>query len=218
MSSLCRSMQITGVGTPARAVRRTGTCLSSCRFTAPRTTPWRAAVCESQASARHLSPFIVEPDLPEGAAAMLERTEAGECVFLERGTKLCIVHRDIGESALPATCRSLSPTGGSRRPWHVHHAVALLSDSGIDAVPRRLPLAIVARTTRVSAWRVRRACRHRQRFAAAPHPDDAHGFAWVFGVGTAHGCALLGGQQRRKTWWRHFSVTRDCCARGSPAW
>ena len=58
-----------------------------------------------QASARHLSPFIVGSHLPEGAAAMLERTEAGECVFLERGTKLCIVHRDLGESALPATCR-----------------------------------------------------------------------------------------------------------------
>ena len=47
-----------------------------------------------QASARHLAPFIVEPDLPEDAAAMLERTDSGECVFLERGTKLCIVHRD----------------------------------------------------------------------------------------------------------------------------
>ena len=59
----------------------------------------------TQESARHLVPFIVEPDLPEGTAAMFERTEAGECVFLEQGTKLCIVHRDLGESALPATCR-----------------------------------------------------------------------------------------------------------------
>ncbi|HZM94348.1 MAG TPA: YkgJ family cysteine cluster protein [Vicinamibacterales bacterium] len=58
-----------------------------------------------QAAARHLSPFVVEPDLPEGAAAMLERTDAGECVFLEHETKLCIVHRDMGEAALPATCR-----------------------------------------------------------------------------------------------------------------
>src|SRR5688572_24440952 len=58
-----------------------------------------------QVSTGHLAPFIVGPDLPEGAAAMLERTEAGECVFLERGTKLCLVHRDMGESALPATCR-----------------------------------------------------------------------------------------------------------------
>jgi hypothetical protein len=36
---------------------------------------------------------------------MLERTDAGECVFLEHETKLCIVHRDMGEAALPATCR-----------------------------------------------------------------------------------------------------------------
>jgi hypothetical protein len=60
---------------------------------------------QPQASARHLDPFVVEPDLPEDAAAMLERTDAGECVFLERGTKLCIVHRDLGEPSLPATCR-----------------------------------------------------------------------------------------------------------------
>jgi Fe-S-cluster containining protein len=60
---------------------------------------------QPQASVRHLPPFIVEPDLPEDAAAMLERTEIGECVFLDHGTKLCIVHRDLGEPALPATCR-----------------------------------------------------------------------------------------------------------------
>ncbi len=60
---------------------------------------------QPQAEARHLAPFVVEPDLPEGAAAMLERTARGECVFLDRGSKLCIVHRDIGEAALPATCR-----------------------------------------------------------------------------------------------------------------
>ncbi len=60
---------------------------------------------QPQVSARHLHPFVVEPDLPEDAAAMLERTEIGECVFLDSGTKLCIVHRDLGEPALPATCR-----------------------------------------------------------------------------------------------------------------
>ena len=60
---------------------------------------------QTQEAARHLEPFVLEPDLPADAAAMLERTDAGECVFLERGTKLCIVHRDMGEAALPATCR-----------------------------------------------------------------------------------------------------------------
>jgi len=49
--------------------------------------------------------FITEPDFPEDAAAMLERTHAGACVFFEHGSRLCVVHRDLGEVALPATCR-----------------------------------------------------------------------------------------------------------------
>lgn len=52
-----------------------------------------------------LAPFIVEPDLPDDTAAMLERTHDGDCVFFERSSHLCVVHRDIGEAALPATCR-----------------------------------------------------------------------------------------------------------------
>ena len=56
-------------------------------------------------AAEPLSPFIVEPDLPDDAAAMLERTDRGDCVFFERGTHLCVVHRDAGEETLPATCR-----------------------------------------------------------------------------------------------------------------
>ena len=55
--------------------------------------------------AEPLRPFVVEPDLPDGAAAMLERTEQGACVFFERSSHLCVVHRDAGESELPATCR-----------------------------------------------------------------------------------------------------------------
>jgi Fe-S-cluster containining protein len=50
-------------------------------------------------------PFIVESDLPEGAAAILERDEDGRCVFYAGTSKRCIVHRDLGEAALPATCR-----------------------------------------------------------------------------------------------------------------
>jgi hypothetical protein len=56
-------------------------------------------------AAAPLHPFIVEPDLPDDAAAMLERTERGDCVFFERGSGLCIVHRDLGERSLPSTCR-----------------------------------------------------------------------------------------------------------------
>jgi Fe-S-cluster containining protein len=49
--------------------------------------------------------FITGPDLPDDAGAMLERTARGDCVFFDRGTHLCVVHRDLGEAALPATCR-----------------------------------------------------------------------------------------------------------------
>lgn len=56
-------------------------------------------------AAAPLPPFITEPDLPDGAAAMLERTHAGDCVFFDSHSRLCIVHRDVGEAMLPATCR-----------------------------------------------------------------------------------------------------------------
>jgi hypothetical protein len=49
--------------------------------------------------------FITEPDLPDDTGAVLERTASGDCVFFARGSNLCVVHRDLGESALPETCR-----------------------------------------------------------------------------------------------------------------
>src|SRR5687768_6201812 len=49
--------------------------------------------------------LIVEPDLPEGAGAMVARTRTGDCVFYHRGSGLCVVHRDLGEPMLPSTCR-----------------------------------------------------------------------------------------------------------------
>ena len=52
-----------------------------------------------------LEPFIVDPDLPADAAAIFARTDAGACVFFERESRLCIVHRDLGEASLAATCR-----------------------------------------------------------------------------------------------------------------
>ncbi len=52
-----------------------------------------------------LHPFVTGPDLPDDAAAMFERNDHGECVFFERTSRLCIVHRDLGEPALAATCR-----------------------------------------------------------------------------------------------------------------
>ena len=56
-------------------------------------------------TAADIYPFIVESNLPEGAAAILERDEEGRCVFYAGASKRCIVHRDLGEAALPATCR-----------------------------------------------------------------------------------------------------------------
>jgi Fe-S-cluster containining protein len=56
-------------------------------------------------AAARASAFIVAPDLPEGAAAILERDDEGRCVFYASDAKRCIVHRDLGEAALPATCR-----------------------------------------------------------------------------------------------------------------
>ena len=50
-------------------------------------------------------PFIVEPDLPDGTAAMLDRDDRGRCVFYEATARRCIVHRDLGEPYLPTTCR-----------------------------------------------------------------------------------------------------------------
>jgi hypothetical protein len=50
-------------------------------------------------------PFIVEPDLPDGAAAILDRDDRGHCVFYESTGRRCIVHRDLGEPHLPVTCR-----------------------------------------------------------------------------------------------------------------
>ena len=49
--------------------------------------------------------LIVEDQLPDGAAAMVARTAAGDCVFYHRNSGLCVIHRDLGEPMLPATCR-----------------------------------------------------------------------------------------------------------------
>jgi len=50
-------------------------------------------------------PLITEPDLPDGAAAMVARTDEGRCVFHHRGSGLCVIQRDIGEDHLPSACR-----------------------------------------------------------------------------------------------------------------
>ncbi len=57
------------------------------------------------APAEGQSPFLVEDDLPDGAAAMVARTAGGDCVFYHRGSGLCVIHRDAGEAQLPSPCR-----------------------------------------------------------------------------------------------------------------
>jgi Fe-S-cluster containining protein len=49
--------------------------------------------------------LIVEDQLPDEAAAMVARTASGDCVFYHRHSGLCVIHRDLGEPMLPATCR-----------------------------------------------------------------------------------------------------------------
>jgi Fe-S-cluster containining protein len=49
--------------------------------------------------------LIVEDQLPDDAAAMVARTATGDCVFYHRNSGLCVIHRDLGEPMLPATCR-----------------------------------------------------------------------------------------------------------------
>jgi Fe-S-cluster containining protein len=49
--------------------------------------------------------LVTGPDLPDEAAAMVSRTAGGDCVFYHRRSGLCVIHRDMGASQLPATCR-----------------------------------------------------------------------------------------------------------------
>lgn len=51
------------------------------------------------------APFTVGDDMPDGTGAFFARTSEGRCVFFEAGSRLCVVHRDLGEPALPLTCR-----------------------------------------------------------------------------------------------------------------
>ena len=50
-------------------------------------------------------PVFSQDDLPDDAAAMVARTSTGDCVFYHRHSGLCVVHRDMGETSLPSTCR-----------------------------------------------------------------------------------------------------------------
>jgi len=49
--------------------------------------------------------LVTGPDLPDETAGMVARTSRGDCVFYHRDSGLCVIHRDMGPSQLPATCR-----------------------------------------------------------------------------------------------------------------
>jgi len=49
--------------------------------------------------------FMLEPDLPDDAAALVGRASSGNCVFFHSRSGLCVIHRDLGEPQLPSTCR-----------------------------------------------------------------------------------------------------------------
>jgi Fe-S-cluster containining protein len=87
-------------------------------------------------------PFIVEPEPPDGAAAILDRDDLGRCVFYESTGRRCIVHRDLGEPHLPATCRHFPRVSvQDRRGTFVSlshfcptAASMLFSDAGVEIV------------------------------------------------------------------------------------
>jgi hypothetical protein len=90
--------------------RHSGRCCTA-DWDVPVEIPVYRSLSEAVASGRlrpaapGVAPFVTGPDLPGDAGAMLERTVSGDCVFFERGSGLCVVHRDLGEAALPVTCR-----------------------------------------------------------------------------------------------------------------
>jgi hypothetical protein len=92
--------------------RHSGKCCST-NWDVPVELPVYRALTDALAAGRlatastagGLHPFVLGPDLPEDTAAMFERTDAGHCVFHDPASRLCIVHRDLGAEALPATCR-----------------------------------------------------------------------------------------------------------------
>jgi hypothetical protein len=96
-------------------------------------------------AATGLAPFIEEPDLPDDAAAMFARHESGACVFFHQGSNLCIVHRDLGEPALPSTCRHF-PRVAVRDPRGIFITLSHFCPTAASLLFREdVPLVIVER-------------------------------------------------------------------------
>lgn len=58
-----------------------------------------AAIAEGAAA------LVTAGELPDEAAAMIARTTTGDCVFFQRSSGECVIHRDLGDAQLPLTCR-----------------------------------------------------------------------------------------------------------------
>jgi len=89
------------------------------------------------------APLITDDDLPEGAAAMLARTEHGHCVFFDRPTHLCVVHRNLGHDALPSTCRHF-PRVAVRDARGTHISLTHFCPTAAGLLFEDVPIAIVA--------------------------------------------------------------------------
>jgi hypothetical protein len=75
---------------------------------------------------------------------MLDRTTEGRCVFFEREPQLCVVHRDLGETALPSTCRHF-PRVALRDPRGTFVTLSHFCPTAASMLFRSdVPLAIVA--------------------------------------------------------------------------
>src|SRR6185436_1300836 len=94
-------------------------------------------------TAAALYPFITEPDLPDGAAAILERDDDDRCVFYASTSKQCIVHRDLGEPALPATCRHF-PRVAVQDPRGIFISLSHFCPTAASMLFRDEPVEIVA--------------------------------------------------------------------------
>ena len=91
-----------------------------------------------------VDPFIVESQLPDGAAAILERDADGRCVFYASSSKRCIVHRDLGEAALPATCRHF-PRVSVQDARGTFVSLSHFCPTAASMLFRDVPVAIVSR-------------------------------------------------------------------------
>ena len=93
--------------------RRSGPCCTSgwpIHVESDRLTAWREALGAGRLSVREDKPgddilFVVPPDLPSGAGAVLRTRASGACVFYRENDGLCAVQCGLGHPALPVACQ-----------------------------------------------------------------------------------------------------------------